>query len=106
MEQVDTETSWQFDISPDTAVVTSTYITIEQRPILYVSHECDDEEGAIWQFHCGNGDYNSSVLQLVRLEEVLLIDRSIKELANLPIGHSAVRASATDAWVVQKEVVG
>jgi len=37
-----------------------------------------------WQFHCGNGDYNPSKLQLVRLDEVVGLDPTVVELAHLP----------------------
>jgi hypothetical protein len=102
VEQV-TFKSWPFDISPDTVVVTTTYVTRERNPILYVTHERDEEEGVIWQFHCGNGDYSSDVVQLVRLDEILELDGSIAELAGLPLGFCAKRSSARDRWVIEKE---
>lgn len=92
-----------FDVSPDTAVVTTTYVTRERKPILYVTHDYDAEEGIIWQFHCGNGDYGPNAMQLVRLDEILEIDSGIKELAGLPLGHCATRSSFTDNWIVQKD---
>jgi hypothetical protein len=62
MEQV-TPKPWPFDVSPDTAVVTTSYVTKDRQPILYVTHEYSEEEGVTWQFHCGNGDYDPGVLQ-------------------------------------------
>jgi hypothetical protein len=79
-------TGREFNVSPDTAVVTSTYITNDGAPVLEVTHEEDPEEGTIWQFHNGNGDYRGSVLQLVRLDELLQLDSTLTQMADLPVG--------------------
>ncbi len=102
MEQVKNN-SWNFDVSPETAVVTSTYITKHKHPILYVTHEFDEEEGIIWQFHSGNNDYNPEIMQLVRLDEIIEIDSSINELANLPLGYCAKRSHKSDKWIIENE---
>ena len=93
----------RFDISPDTAVVTTSYVTRQMQPILYVTHEYDEEEGIIWQFHCGNGDYSSEVMQLVRLDEILELDGTVVELADLPLGFCAKRLNAESKWTIEKE---
>jgi hypothetical protein len=72
-------------------------------PILYVSHGFDEEEGVAWQFHCGNGDYDASVLQLVRLDEILGQDDRLWELADLSVGFCATRATIGQAWQRMKE---
>jgi hypothetical protein len=92
---------WPFAVSPDTAVVTTTHVTRGGRPILFVTHEHTEEDGTIWQFHSGNGDYSTDVLQLVSLREILKLDASIYALAQLPIGFRAVRSSGTDPWVTE-----
>jgi hypothetical protein len=92
-----------FDISPNTMVVTSVYVTQQAHPILCVSHEDDAEEGIIWQFHCGNGDYDMAKMQLVRLETILRIDPSVAEVADMPVGHAARRASKNDPWRIRPE---
>jgi hypothetical protein len=94
---------WPFDVSPDTAVVTTIYVTEKRQPILYVTHDYDEHEGIIWQFHCGNGDYNPTVLQLIRFDEILEIDSDIFELANLDIGFCAKRNSVNDKWIIERE---
>ena len=94
--------AWPFDVPPDLAVVTTSYVTQTGMPVLYVSHDLDSEEGVIWQFHCGNGDYDPGVLQLVRLDEMLRLDPSLGELARLPQGYSATRASTSASWVVAR----
>lgn len=93
----------QFNISNDTAVVTSTEITQDSRAILYVSHEYDEEEGPLWQFHSGSGDYSDEKMQLVRLQTILDLDQSITDIADLPIGHAANRVSANAVWTYSKE---
>jgi hypothetical protein len=102
MEQV-TPVPWPFDVPRDTIVVTSTYVTKDLMPILYVTHEEDEEEGIIWQFHCGNGDYDPAVLKLVRLDEILSFDGDLVRVAELPLGFRAVRSSKAAAWVFERE---
>jgi hypothetical protein len=89
---------WRFDVEPEAAVVTTVYVTKGGMPILLVTRELDDDEGSVWQFHCGNGDYRSEVLQLVRLDEILKLDPSVADVAALPIGFCARRNDRTDIW--------
>ena len=88
----------QFNISSETMVVTSTYVTSKELPILEVSHEDDEEGGSLWQFHCGNGDYSMDKMQLVRLDTILAIDLSVKKIASLQMGQIARRAKLGDTW--------
>lgn len=92
-----------FPISDDTMVVTSTYITKDGEPIRYVSREDDEEGGELWQFHSGNGDYPMEKMQLVRLDTVLKLDPSVRDVADLPMGFSATRADRNAFWKIQKE---
>lgn len=103
MERV-SKKPWPFDVTPDSVVVTTTYVTRDRNPILYVTHERDDEEGVIWQFHCGNGDYSPGVVQLVRLDEIIEIDPGMHELATLPLGFCARRVSQADEWIMTREL--
>jgi hypothetical protein len=95
-----TDPAWPFDVPPDAAVVTTSYVTKRGLPILEVSHEWDDEEGVTWQFHCGNGDYDPAVIQLVRLDEILRVDPALMALASLPLGASARRNSSDGQWII------
>jgi hypothetical protein len=92
-----------FGISPETMVVTSTYVTRDRMPILYVTHESDEEGGSLWQFHCGNGDYDTAKMQLVRLDTILSIDPTIESVSDLPVGCSAQRPSRDDKWTLKRE---
>ena len=86
-------------------VVTSSFVTEQREPVLYVSHDHDDEaeSGGLRQFHCGNGDYSMSQMQLVLLKTVLQIDPSLKSLANLPVGFEARLAATGRPWVYQPQ---
>jgi hypothetical protein len=92
----------EFNISDDTMVVTSSYVTREGRPILEVSHEDDEEGGSLWQFHCGNGDYSMERMELVRLDTILEMDPTVREVANLDMGQCARRSAINARWVVER----
>jgi len=94
---------FSFKAPENTAVVTSTYVVNEKMPILYVSHEYDEEEGEIWQFHCGNGDYDMGKILLVSLGDILSIDSSLSDLSDLPINRVAKRSHVGDKWVYSSE---
>ena len=96
--------AWAFDVPADFVVVTTTYVTRDGQPILQVTREQDEEDGSdIWQFHCGNGDYDPGVLQLVRLDTVLKIDPGLRELAQLPVGSEATRTSVGAPWEIKTD---
>jgi hypothetical protein len=88
-----------FSITNDTMVMTTSYVTTQRLPILYVAHQDDEEGGSLWQFHCDNGDYSQDKLQLVRLDTILKLDPAIAEIADLPIGSSARRKNPTSPWL-------
>jgi len=83
-------------------VVTSTEVTNQRKPILYVTHELDEEGGFLWQFHSGSGDYSVKKIQLVRLDTIFLIDQKIDEIADLPVGFSAQREAPNEPWIYKK----
>ncbi|MEM9400478.1 MAG: hypothetical protein AAF984_09740 [Verrucomicrobiota bacterium] len=89
----------EFKETLDTMVVTSSYVTSDRMPILYVSYEIDEEEGGIWQFHCGNDDYSEDKIQLVSLNTIIGIDQSVKSVADLKNGYGARRKSVQDPWI-------
>ena len=89
-----------FNISDDTMVVTSKYVTEQGFSITEVSHEDDEEGGSLWQFHCGNGDYSMQQMQLVRLDTILAIDPSVVDVASLEMGATAKRAARGLPWKI------
>lgn len=86
-----------FDLPDEAMVITSTYVTRDGFPVLQVTHEVDEGEED-WQFHCGNGDYSTSRMQLVRLGTILKMDPTLTEVADLPVGYVARRASPDQPW--------
>jgi hypothetical protein len=92
-----------FSMPTETTVVTSKYVTAEGLPILYVSHDFDEEEGDSWQFHCGNGDFDMEKMQLVRLSTILQLDKTVEQVSDLPVGFAAKRKSIGEPWVYEKE---
>ncbi|WP_420322113.1 hypothetical protein [Flagellimonas sp.] len=92
------------ELDENITVVTSTYVVNEAMPILYVSNDNDDEGGSIWQFHCGNGDYDMKKMLLVKLGTVLKIDSGLVNL-ELGIGEEAKRESTSSNWIKTKQVL-
>ena len=82
-----------FDVSNDTIVVTSSYVTEQRLPILEVSRKDDEEGGSPWPFHCGDGDYSMERMQLVRLDTILAIDPTVLEVSDLGLNAPSVMQS-------------
>jgi hypothetical protein len=81
--------------------VTTTYVVERAVPVLEVTHELDPEDGSsVWQFHCGNGDYDPGVLRLVSIQQILDLDASVEAALALPAGSEARRASPSAPWVI------
>jgi len=85
---------WLFEDPPNVAVVTTREVTEGQAPILFVSH--DKEDGA-WQFLTG-GPAREDDARVVALRRIWLLDPSIGQLADLPMGWQASRTSPLDPW--------
>jgi hypothetical protein len=90
-----------FEDSLNTAVFTTKFVFKDRRPITFVSH--DIEDGA-WQFF-SDDDFEDfeKVAMVVSLDEIIEYDRTVLEIADLPLGHTASRPSLFDKWVVQKQ---
>jgi hypothetical protein len=68
--------------------------------ILFVSH--DEEDGA-WQFHDGDST-SSENARIVSLLQIVTIDPSIMDLADLPYGWEASRNSKDASWSRSKRL--
>ncbi len=87
--------TFKFKDEEDTIVFSSRQIINAKEPILYVSHDIEDGS---WQFHNGcNVDFEQAVI--VSLHEIVELDNSISQLANLPLGWIAIRESIDDEWI-------
>jgi hypothetical protein len=82
----------------NTAVFTTKFVLNFDSPILYVYHY--KEDGA-WQFsgfeECVEEDY-----RIISLEEMINIDSSILNIADLSFGYYALRKSKVSEWIIQK----
>ena len=85
---------WPFDQSANCAVLTLKAIISGELPVLFVSHDICD---AGWQFLSGE-PVNEEDASVVALREVVDLDPTILELADLPVGWVASRNSANAAW--------
>jgi hypothetical protein len=63
-------------------------------PILLVSHDGDDHG---WQF-IGTSDASVEDGRIVRLEEIVRLDATVLEVADLPPGWQAVRKYVGGVW--------
>lgn len=63
-------------------------------PILMVTHDMDDHG---WQF-IGTSDANIEDGRVVCLEEIVRLDPTLLEIADLPPGFRAVRRYPGDQW--------
>ncbi len=89
----------KFSEPDNTAVFTTTFVGKHNCPITYVTHE--KEDGA-WQFFSDdNFDNYEDVAMVLSLGEIIKIDSSILELANMPVGQHAVRKSKDHPWTIK-----
>jgi hypothetical protein len=88
------DSPWPFDQPPDCAVITLRSIVFGGGPILHVFH---DEEDHGWQF-LGAGDPEESDAAVVGLGEIVDLDSSVLEVADIAPGWHAWRPSASSPW--------
>jgi hypothetical protein len=89
-----TISNWPFQDPQNVVVFTTKQVVKDRKPILFVTHDVDD--GA-WQFHSGDAALSEEIM-ILALSEIVEIDPSIIELADLPIGYKASRNSPSDSW--------
>lgn len=80
-----------------TAMITCCHVIENQRDVLYVSHDADD---GMWQFLCG-GTHRQEEARVVSMKEIVHIDPTVSELADMPRGYVAERNSKDTRWVVK-----
>ncbi len=87
-----------FKCSLTTAVYANRQVIDLVKPITLVIHDTDDSN---WKFFCGDGkQIGNEKPVLVALEEILMIDPSVGEIATLPEGCIATRKYIGDNWKV------
>ena len=85
---------WPFKESRYTVVVTQGTVITQHRPIIVVIRNAGDGE---WMFFADQDPYLDTVVTL-SLDEMIRIDKSIMEVADLPAGWKAVRSKAGEHW--------
>jgi hypothetical protein len=86
--------NWPFDEPPNLAVISTRQVMEGEAPILFVSH---DEEDEGWQFLTGVLLIEENA-RVVALRRIWLLDPSISELADLPLGWQASRTTLLEPW--------
>jgi hypothetical protein len=87
-------TDWPFDQPRNCATFTMRQVLDRSEPILLVSHDGDDHG---WQF-IGTSDVSMADAKLVGLEEIVALDPTVLEVADLEPGWQALRKSIGDPW--------
>jgi hypothetical protein len=90
-------TNKKFSEPDNTAVFTTRFVT-DKKEITHVTHE--KEDGA-WQFFSDDQfDNFESVAKIVGLGEIIKMDSTIHELADMPLGYEANRKFKGDKWIM------
>ncbi len=88
--------NFKFTDSENTACIVCDHAANEERPILYASHDAADGS---WQFMCGQDDHDASNAKVISLKQATLIDESINDLYEMPLGVGAERETVASKWV-------
>lgn len=92
---MDNNPEWPFDQEPNVAALTTRQVLDEGLPVLLVTHYADDHS---WAFVCGTTDDYERDGRLICMAEVLKVDESLKEIADLPPGWCAWREDEHAEW--------
>lgn len=82
-----------FDEDPRLGVITTAKV-LAGAPILLISH---DEDDGGWQFLCGTSN-DPTEGRIVALKEILRIDPTVQEVADLTLGWIAYRKAVGGEW--------
>jgi hypothetical protein len=86
--------TWPFDQPRNCTTLTMRQVLDRSEPILLVSHDADDHA---WQF-IGISDASVADGRVVCLEEMVRLDPTVLEIADLPPGWQAVRERIGGPW--------
>jgi hypothetical protein len=90
----------KFQEADNTAVFTTKFVITDNKEITYVTHE--KEDGA-WQFFSNdNFDNFEEVARIVGLGEIVKMDATVLDIADMPEGFYAQRRFKGDKWTVQE----
>jgi hypothetical protein len=88
----------QFEEDPRLGVITTAPV-LAGAPIMMVSHDADDGG---WQFLCGTTN-DPADGRIVHLAEMVALDPTVTEVADLPLGWVAFRAKVGGEWTREPE---
>jgi hypothetical protein len=86
--------SWPFDQPRNCAVFTTRQVLEREEPILRVTDDTDDYG---WQFL--GSDARAEDAKIISLAEAVELDPSVLQVADLPAGWQARRASLEEPWI-------
>ncbi|MGH8050033.1 MAG: hypothetical protein ACREPB_05170 [Arenimonas sp.] len=86
--------NWPFADPRNVAAFTVRQIMSKEQPILLVVHDNDD---GTWQFLTGSF-LETADFMLVSLEEIVRVDHTVSELADLPLGWQTSRMAIGQPW--------
>jgi len=91
----------KFEDTLNTAVFTTKFVVKDKKEITYVTHDIED---GTWQFFSNDHfDNFEEVAMLVSLDEIIKMDKTVFEIAGLPLGFMATRQSAKEKWKIYKD---
>lgn len=80
----------------DTAVFTTRFVIEGKSPILFVFHY----DNGSWQFSGPEENLSDEEYRIVSSEEIIALDKSIAELADMPINSQAMRSTPGSPWKI------
>jgi hypothetical protein len=87
---------WRFQDPPNVAVIVNRRIVEDGDLVAYVSH---DESDGGWQFHVSDSPgLNENDAMVVSLRNMVQLDPTLSDLADLPLGWHAWRESKDSRW--------
>ena len=90
----------KFKDADNTAVFTTKFVVVDKKEITKVTHE--KEDGA-WQFFSADifEDFEK-VAVVAGLGQIINLDSSLLEIADLPLGYSASRNFKGATWTIEE----
>ena len=90
--------NYKFTEEKNTMVISTKKIISKEVDILLVSH---DEDDGMWEFLHGD-DVKEEEAVIVSLLEIVHLDSTVNQIADLPLGWIAYRDNIQDVWIKQK----
>ncbi len=85
---------WKFDQEPKVGAVTTRQVLDDSSPILLVIHYGDD---CSWAFLCDTTE-DETDSRMVTMEQMVKLDPTLEDIADLPPGWIAYRDFVGDEW--------